>query len=396
MKGRAAALVLALGLLCAAPAHAGQFYGATASNPASIAACVPNTISVQISGGNYVVGAGIVTKWFTAAPNPVSGPMAGPMKLVMLRVQGSDPTYTVVGESSPETIAAGANAFATRIPVQSGDRLAVNGGSCWFNATGPSIHYCTSCSGGTGNQVILDQTELDRQVNARVYVEADGDGDGWGDESQDNCIGLANASQANSDADGSGDACDIDDDNDAALDAEDAFPLDPSEARDTDGDGVGDNADLDDDNDGVSDLDEARAGTDPRNAASRPSAPVSLLRPDLLFPTREGSLRAPVLRAPRAIGLAALRKGIKVSATTKTRARLDFELRVTPTAVHLSRFELRVASRSLGIGRGRRSVRLKSDGRLLRGARRFTLQLRVRATDQGGNRTVGTRTIKVR
>jgi hypothetical protein len=393
VKGRAAALALSFGLLWAAPAEAGQFYGALAPNPGSIVTCVPNTISVQFSGGNHAVGAGIVTKWFTNGP---TSPVSGQMKLVMLR--GADPNYTVVGESGPETIAAGSNAFATRIPVQSADRIGVNGGSCWFTdtTTNPSVHYCTACAGGTGSQLVLDQTDLDRQVNARVYVEQDGDGDGWGDESQDNCRGLANTSQANADADGSGDDCDIDDDNDSVLDAEDAFPLDPSEARDTDGDGVGDNADLDDDNDGVSDVDEARSGTDPRNAASRPSAPVSLLRPDLLFPTREGSLRAPVLRAPRAIGLAALRKGVKVSATTMTRARLDFELRVTPTAVHVSRFELRVASRSLGLGRGRRSVRLKPDGRLLRGARRFTLQLRVRATDQGGNRAVATRTIKVR
>jgi hypothetical protein len=384
------ALALSLGLLSAAPAEAGQFYGAT--SPTSIVTCVPNTIVVQFSGGSHVVGGGIVTKWFTTAP----GPVAGQMKLVMLRVQGSDPTYTVVGESGPETIAAGANAFVTRIPVQAGDRIGVNGGSCMFNSTNPSVHYCTACTGGTGNTVILDQTDLDRQVNARVYVEQDGDGDGWGDESQDNCRGLANSSQANADGDGSGDACDIDDDNDSALDAQDAFPFDPSESRDNDGDGVGDNADLDDDNDGVSDVDEARAGSDPRNAASRPSTPPSLLRTDLLFPPPEGSLRPPVLRAPPSVGLAALRKGIKVSATTESRARLDFELRVTPTAVHLARFELRVASGSLGVGIGRRSVRLKPSGRLLRGARRFTLQLRVRATDLGGNRAVATRTIKVR
>ena len=37
------------------------------------------------------------------------------------------------------------------------------------------------------------------------------------------------------------------------LNADDAFPLDPTESVDTDGDGIGDNADTDDDGDGVAD-----------------------------------------------------------------------------------------------------------------------------------------------
>jgi len=386
--GRVSALSLALTLLCVASAQGGQLHGALAPNPGSIVTCVPNTIVVQFTGGSHVTGAGIVTKWFTTAP-PAGAPG---MRLVMLR--GADPSYTVVGESSLETVAAGANVFSTRIPVRAGDRIAVNGGACMFISTNPSVHYCTTCVGGLGSTVVLDQTELDRQVNARVFVEPDNDGDGWGDESQDNCQGLANSSQANADADGSGDDCDVDDDNDSVPDGEDAFRLDARESRDTDADGVGDNFDLDDDNDGVSDIDEARAGSDPRNAASRPSVLGSLLRSDLL--PAEGALAAPVLRAPSSVSLAKLRKSIKVSAYTKAPARLDFELRVTPTRVRLARFELRLASRSLGVGSGRRSVRLKPTGRLLRGAGRFTLQLRVRATDLGGNRAVATRKIKVR
>jgi hypothetical protein len=385
---RVTTLALSLALLCAAPAEAGQSYGALA--PGSVITCVPNTIVVQFTGGNHVTGAGIVTKWSTTAPAPV----AYPMRLVMLRVT-SDPSYTVVGESSLQTIAAGMNTFATRIPVQAGDRIAVDGGACMFTSTNPSVHYCTACTGGTGDTVVLDQTELDRQVNARIFVEQDGDGDGWGDESQDNCLGLANPSQANADADGSGDDCDIDDDNDSVIDSEDAFPFDASESHDADADGVGDNADLDDDNDGFSDIDEARAGSDPRNATSRPSAPVSLLRTDLLFPPAEGKLAAPSLRAPASISLAKLRKGIRVSASTARPARLDFELRVTPRVVRVARFDLLLASRSLGVGSGRRSVRLKPNARALRGAR-FKLQLRVKATDLGGNRAVATRTISVR
>ncbi len=392
MRGRIAAAAVAAAVLCAAPAEAGDLRGSVASSSGSVVTCVPNTIVVQFTGGNHLTTAGIVTKWFTFAPSPVPAGLQG--RLVILR--GSDPNYTVIGQSNLETLAGGTNAFVTRIPVQSGDRVAVNGGACMFISTNPSVHYCTACPGPTGSTVVLDQTELDRQVNAQVYIEADADGDGWGDESQDNCQGLSNPSQANTDGDGSGDHCDVDDDNDSFLDGEDTFPLDASESRDADGDGLGDNADPDDDNDGSSDVDEARAGTDPRNAASTPSPAVSLLRPDLFLAPPEGSLAKPALRAPASITLAKLRAGVRVSASTTRRTRLDFELRVTPTAVRVARFDLLLASRALGFGSGSRSVRLKPSSRYLRGARRFKLQLRVRATDLGGNRAVATRTIRVR
>ena len=56
-------------------------------------------------------------------------------------------------------------------------------------------------------------------------------------DSLDNCPFVANADQANFDGDELGDVCDPDDDNDGALDENDAFPLDASETVDTDGDG---------------------------------------------------------------------------------------------------------------------------------------------------------------
>ncbi|HEY0173902.1 MAG TPA: thrombospondin type 3 repeat-containing protein, partial [Pyrinomonadaceae bacterium] len=57
----------------------------------------------------------------------------------------------------------------------------------------------------------------------------------------------------NSDGDAQANCVDADDDNDGTPDAQDAFPLNPSESVDTDGDGIGNNADFDDDNDGVLD-----------------------------------------------------------------------------------------------------------------------------------------------
>ena len=310
MIRRAATLAVAATLLGAGAGEAGTFYGAVAPSSAGVSTCTDWTV-VQFTGGGHVIGtAGTVSKWFTqAAPGP-----NGAMRLVILR--GTDPMYTVVGQSNMETIAPDiVNAFVTNIPVQGGDRIAVtaNGGPCLFPSMGPTVHYCSACNAGPGTTVVADQLQTEVLVNARVYVEPDGDGDGWGDESQDNCLGLANPSQANSDGDGSGDDCDIDDDNDSVLDGEDAFPFDARDSRDNDGDGMGDNTDPDDDNDGVSDVDEARAGSDPNNAASKPITPASVLRSDLLLLPAEGSLRAPVLRAPASVRLAALRRGLSVS-----------------------------------------------------------------------------------
>ncbi|WP_418642740.1 heparin lyase I family protein [Vibrio chaetopteri] len=47
-----------------------------------------------------------------------------------------------------------------------------------------------------------------------------------------------------------------DSDGDGVVDAEDAFPNDPTETKDSDKDGIGDNQDPDDDNDGVPDVDD--------------------------------------------------------------------------------------------------------------------------------------------
>ena len=86
-------------------------------------------------------------------------------------------------------------------------------------------------------------------------VDPDDDGDGVND-AQD-VFPLDPSEWVDTDNDGIGNNADTDDDNDGVIDAQDAFPLDPNESVDTDKDGIGNNADPDDDNDGVVDTQDA-------------------------------------------------------------------------------------------------------------------------------------------
>jgi hypothetical protein len=62
----------------------------------------------------------------------------------------------------------------------------------------------------------------------------------------------------------------FDNDGDGVIDADDLFPVDPSEWADLDGDGVGNNSDPDRDGDGFSNEEELAEGRDPDDASSFP------------------------------------------------------------------------------------------------------------------------------
>lgn len=108
--------------------------------------------------------------------------------------------------------------------------------------------------------VVLADTDRDGIPNRD---DPDDDNDGTPD-SQD-AFPLNKNEWLDSDGDTIGNNKDDDDDNDGVKDADDALPLNANETVDTDKDGIGNNEDKDDDGDGLSDADEISKGTDPLN-----------------------------------------------------------------------------------------------------------------------------------
>jgi hypothetical protein len=115
----------------------------------------------------------------------------------------------------------------------------------------------------------------------------------------------------------------------------------------------------------------------------------------------QGDRAAPRLvlaKTPKAMTRAAFLRGVGVAVTPSEASRLEVELLGRTGRATLARAgDLVLASRTLALGAGRRTVRLRPSARLVaHAARRFTATLRVTATDAAGNRAVATRKIAVR
>jgi hypothetical protein len=132
--------------------------------------------------------AGVVTRW-----KSLSGiSMSIPERLKVMRPGNSPKSFSVVGESNYQNVAPGPNSFATRIPVQAGDRFGLYSPP----PDGNSI-YCGT--GNPGDKIGYVEYDLRREAGAEfselagaavpvvAVIEPDKDGDGYGDESQDGC-----------------------------------------------------------------------------------------------------------------------------------------------------------------------------------------------------------------
>jgi Ca2+-binding RTX toxin-like protein len=130
--------------------------------------------------------AGVIVAW------RVKAAAAGAFRLRVLRSgSGSGSSYTAISSSAEETVAAGTNVFATRLPVEAGDQIGIDGAGtpAAFGGSGATDLVGYDPPGQTfadGETRAADAAGgADLLVNADI--EPDADGDGYGDESQDAC-----------------------------------------------------------------------------------------------------------------------------------------------------------------------------------------------------------------
>ena len=116
-------------------------------------------------------------------------------------------------------------------------------------------------------------------------------------------------------------------------------------------------------------------------------------------PPRRTPRRRPLtLAAPRAMTLAAFRRGMKVTIRPSEPARIELALEGTITSARISAFNVTLAKVTIGRLAGTRRVTLKPSRRVAGTPRKRSVKVRVRlvATDAAGNRRTTTRTITVR
>jgi hypothetical protein len=130
---------------------------------------------------------GVVVRWRVRSSS-------GLLTFRVLRPAGVS-TATGAGSSSQVSVASmGVETFATRLPIQAGDRIGVDLSSpgSSVGARTPAMAFIDNwapsladgetrgVSGGSAGEILLN-----------ADLEPDGDGDGFGDETQDGCVGQA-------------------------------------------------------------------------------------------------------------------------------------------------------------------------------------------------------------
>jgi hypothetical protein len=190
----------------------------------------------------------------------------------------------------------------------------------------------------------------------------------------DNCPTVAGDDQADLDADGIGDACDPDIDGDGLSNAAESAIGSNPRSTDSDGDGKLDGADA-----------------CPTEAASTANGcPDIPALPDKTAPTVTVSKLAKKLKFSKFL------KGVTLRVKPSESSSFLFELVAAARKATVSKAgDVVLASSSLKLGAGERSVKLRPNRKLVAGRRKFTVTVRVTATDAAGNRKVVTKKLSV-
>jgi hypothetical protein len=178
---------------------------------------------------------------------------------------------------------------------------------------------------------------------------------------------------------------------------------------DTDGDGLGDGCDDDIDGDGLTNALEAANGSDPRKADSDrdgksdavdacPLVAAATANGCAPVPTPDTS--APTLtfgKVATKIKRKTFLKGLSASFTANEPAAFEVELLGKASRATVARTsDIVLATKTIKLASGAQKVKLKPNKKLIGKARKFTVRLRVTATDSSGNRSkTVTKTLEV-
>src|SRR5215211_353447 len=170
----------------------------------------------------------------------------------------------------------------------------------------------------------------------------------------DNCPTLSGDSQADVDGDGMGDACDPDIDGDGLTNAAEASRGTDPRNPDTDADGVGD----------ASDACPTLAGTAAKQGCDGTAPTIT------------------ITRTPRRMKRNRFFHGVVTRISAGEASRLDVALLGRARSARVARTgDIVLAERHLGLSARTRSVRLRPKRALVSGSARFSVRLRVTATD---------------